>query len=217
MRYNLPHGGAVEMTVRDGTNDHNVCFSIITEDEYRLDAVKPLTGTALDVGAHIGAATVALCALNPNLRVIAIEPIPANLELLRQNTAPYADRVTIIAAAAGSNPKINWNWRQPKQQELDVHRFIGNQHMGDETRYDTITVSTITLSEIVEQFGPIAFCKIDCEGCEDSFLDDPAIDQVALVHGEYHNGPKVELRFDKRDPGERPANRNKRVSKRGVA
>lgn len=179
------------MEVRPGTNDHNVAYSIITEDEYRLPI--GLTGTALDVGAHIGAATVALCALNPDLRVVAIEALPANIELLRMNTAPYAERVTIIEAAAGTNPVIRWNGRGSESAE--THRFIGNQYLGPDVPQDTLIVETVSLSEIVAEYGPIAFLKIDCEGCEGSFLDDPAMDQVAAWAGEFHNGPAVEIRF----------------------
>ena len=182
--YLLPNGDTVEMTVRPGTNDHNVCYSILTEDEYRIP--RDLTGTALDVGAHIGAATVALCALNPELRVVAVEALPANIELLRKNTAPYADRVTILEAAAGTNPNIRWNG------EDQVHRFIGNMNG---TGGETYTGDTVSLSEIVAEYGRISFLKIDCEGCEETFLDDPAIRGVESVVGEWHSGPSVEIRF----------------------
>lgn len=191
----LPHGGSVQMHVRDGTNDWNVAYSILTEDEYRIDALRPMTGTALDVGAHIGAATVALCALNPDLRVVAIEALPANVELLRLNTEPYADRVTIINAAAGTNGEVGWNWTG--DETSTVHRFIGNQYFDPSTGHDTLTVPTVSLSEIVAEHGPIRFLKIDIEGAEREFLDDPALDAVESIAGEWHHGPKVRLFFDK--------------------
>ena len=184
--FRLKSGQSVQMHTRPGTNDHNVCFSILTEDEYRIDDLKPMSGLALDVGAHIGAATVALCALNPDLRVIAIEALPANVRLLRKNTAPYADRVTVIHAAAGTNPVVRWNGKDR------THRFIGNQFGTGGVAYFGDTVS---LSEIVEQYGPVRFLKIDCEGCEATFLDDPAIADVEWIAGEFHAGPSVELRF----------------------
>lgn len=194
--FRVKGGGTVQMHTRPGTNDHNVCFSILTEDEYRIDEHKPMTGLALDVGAHIGAATVALCALNPDLMVIAIEALPANVELLRLNTAPYAERVTVIHAAAGTNGEIGWNWASiDKREPENPHRFIGNQHFSPGTDHEVLTLPTISLSEIVEQYGPVRFLKIDCEGCEDTFLDDPAIDKVEWIAGEFHSGPSVELRF----------------------
>lgn len=217
--YTLPNGATVRMEVRDGTNDHNVCYSVLTEDEYQLPT--GLTGTAIDVGAHIGSATVALLERNPDLHVVAIEPVPENVELLRRNTAPYADRVTIIEGAAGSGPqRIGYNWRGGETER--VHRFIANQHFPASTEHDELTVPGVTLSELVERFGPIAFLKIDAEGAEREFLDDPAREQVERIAGEWHHGPEVHNFYSKddlpplskRDPGERPANRRKRVSKR---
>ena len=182
--FSLPSGGEVRLEIRPDTNDHNVAYSIITEDEYRLP--RGISGVALDVGAHIGAATVALCELNPDLRVVAIEAVPENVELLRRNTAPYDERVTVLEAAAGTDPNVRWGGHDK------THRFIGNQYgTGGETR----RIQTVSLSEIVAEHGPIAFLKIDCEGCETTFLDDPAIGQVHLLAGEFHDGPKVEMRF----------------------
>ena len=203
-QFTTPSGGTVRMHTRPGTNDHNVCYSVITEDEYQLDRVKPLTGTALDVGAHIGAATVALLEMNPDLRVIAIEPIPENVELLRENVAPYGDRATIIEAAAGKSGKIRWNGPD------EVHRFIGNQHG---TGGESLTAETVTLSQLVKEYGPISFLKIDCEGCEDSFLDDPAIDQVERIAAEYHNGGTVRCGFEKPAPKKKRATRKRKAVK----
>lgn len=193
-RYTTPGGQTVELEVRVDTNDHNVCYSIITEDEYQFDRVKPLSGVALDVGAHIGAASVALLAMNPDLRVVAIEPVPENIELLRRNLAPYGDRATIVEGAVGKGRQtIHYNFSG--SETATVHRFIANQNMPDGTPHDTLIVPGVTLSELVAEHGPISLIKIDCEGCEDGFLADPAIAQVERIHGEFHNGAKVELRF----------------------
>lgn len=212
--WTTPKGNTVRMQVREGTNDWNICQSIIAEDEYKIPP--DLSGVAVDIGAHIGAATVRLLADNPDLHVVAVEPVPENVALLRENTAPYADRVTIIEGGAGNGPQtVRYNWRGG-QTEL-IHRFIANQYFAPDTECDEITVPGVTLSEIVKDHGPIAFLKIDCEGCEDTFLDDPAIEQVAQVAGEYHTGAKVEVRFDKpkRKPVAKPRKRapRKRAAK----
>lgn len=188
--FTLPTGATVEMRVREGTNDHNVCYSILTEDEYRLP--RGIAGVAVDVGAHIGAATVGLLELNPELRVIAIEPVPENFELLARNTERYGDRVERIQAAAGTNPIIRYGFKG--DEPARVHRYIGNQHMPPGTPFEEVSLPTISLSQIVGEYGPIAFLKLDCEGCEYSFLNDPAVEQVAEIAGEWHDGPAVELR-----------------------
>lgn len=211
--WTLKNGRTVRLSVRPDTNDWNVCQSILHHDEYRIPT--NLSGVAVDVGAHIGAATVALLELNPDLRVVSIEPVPENVALLRENTAPYGDRVTVIEGAAGKGPqKVAYQWEGGEVER--VHRFIANQHFPTDTPHTLITVPGVTLGQLVKQHGPIAFLKIDCEGCEDAFLDDPAIEQVALVHGEYHNGPAVELRFDKpkREPKPRRVSPEKRESRR---
>lgn len=215
--FTLPNGGAVSMETRPDTNDHNVCYSILTEDEYGFDKVKPLSGVAIDVGAHIGAATVALLEMNPDLRVIAIEPVPENIDLLRQNTASYGDRVEIIEGGAGKG-KQTVRYGFSGSEIASVHRFIANQGMPEGTPYTEITVPGHSLTELVNKYGPIAFIKIDCEGCEHAFLDDPAIDQVERVHGEYHDGPRVEIRTEKppRAP-EKPVAPRKRAPRRKAA
>jgi FkbM family methyltransferase len=200
--WTTPQGHTVRLEVREGTNDWDICQSIIAENEYRIP---PLTGTALDVGAHIGAATVLMLTDNPELRVVAIEPLPANVELLRRNTAQFGDRVTIIEAAASfaAAASIHWNFRGSADAER--HRFIGNQRFGEDVDYDEQVAAGITLSELVERFGPFSFMKIDAEGAEHEFLDDPAIADVALIHGEWHDGERVEIRFDPPRTETRPA------------
>ncbi len=192
-QYLLRNGVTVEMTIRPDTNDDNVCRSILMEDEYRLP--RDLEGVAVDVGAHIGAATVALLILNPGLRVVAIEPVPDNVELLRANTARFGDRVEIIEGAAGKQPTHVIRYGYTGDESASVHRFIGNQHMPPGTPFRAARVPGVSLSALVEQYGPIAFLKIDCEGCEHDFLDDPAIGEVALIHGEWHDGATAGLRF----------------------
>ena len=199
------------MHTRPGTNDHNVCYSVITEDEYQIDRVKPLTGTALDVGAHIGAATVALLEMNPDLRVIAIEPIPENYELLRENTRHYGDRIVALMNAAGRDQTIYYDW--DGDETARVHRYIGNQHMAEDITSKGIKTEGITLSTLVKEYGPISFLKIDCEGCEDSFLDDPAIDQVDKIAAEYHNGATVRCGFEKPERKKKRATRKRKAAK----
>ncbi len=54
----------------------------------------------LDIGANIGVISAFLACLDDSTRVYAFEPLPRNLELLRENMAPFGS-VTIIDAAAG--------------------------------------------------------------------------------------------------------------------
>lgn len=184
--FRTPHGHSVVMAYRADSSDWNTLWSCLNEDEYGLRE-RPISGTALDVGAHIGGVTVGLAIDNPTLRVVAIEAVPPNVELLRQNVQRngVADRVTVIAGAAGAGPVDVW-YGYTGSEAAEHHAFIGNsslayaaavgEHLTE--HYD----AGVTLSDLL----PISFAKIDCEGCEYAFLADPGAAQVPLIVGEWH-------------------------------
>lgn len=186
-----PGGVTLTLETRPDTNDWNVCQSVIGHDEYGFGPLAPLTGTAVDVGAHIGSASVALLALNPDLRVVAIEPIPENAALLRQNLAPYGDRAIVLERAAGEGDQTIAYGYTGDDEFARIHRFIGNTHVPAGTGYTTVTVPGVTLADLVRDYGPITLIKMDCEGCEAGFLEDELLEDIPHVVGEIHYGPAV--------------------------
>lgn len=185
-----PRGREVMLHSRDGTTDLSTIGSTFRlwgnlVDEYDLASVHS-DGLMLDVGAHIGTVAIALLLDNPKARAIAVEPLPENIECIERNAASagVADRLTVIAGAFGTS-RIAYG--------PDVHRYIGNLGTlaaGGKARHakgaETVKVPELTLSGIIEQYGPIDVLKADCEGCEWSLLADPAIGSVRLIFGEYH-------------------------------
>jgi FkbM family methyltransferase len=185
-----PRGREVTMTYRPDTSDWNTIWSCLEEDEYEL---RPLymNGEALDVGAHIGGATVALLADNPYLRVIAIEALPENVALLRANLASngLADRATVIHGAAGAGSgttRIHYGYTG--SEHATHHAFIGNlalyqgrgpDHCTTEVEHEHVDVPTVAITAL----PTVAFAKIDCEGGEWAFLRGCAIPRI---HGEAH-------------------------------
>src|SRR5437762_6973756 len=97
-----PRGNPLTITYRLETNDFNTVSSCLTHDEYGLRGLQ-IDGLALDIGAYIGPVTLALLADNPDLRVIALEPVPDHVKLLQRNIEQngISDRATVIAGAAG--------------------------------------------------------------------------------------------------------------------
>jgi FkbM family methyltransferase len=155
-------------------------------DEYQLGRY---SGVGVDVGAHIGVWSIALALDNPDLRVIAIEPVPDNVVLMRENLerAGVSDRVTVLERAAShGRSQVPIYWGHTGSETAEVHRFIGGQAMPEGTEHITTKATPISLSAIFTEYGWISILKIDCEGCEWSFLDDPAIDQVGEIRGEWH-------------------------------
>jgi len=197
--YRTPRGQAVTLTLREGTNDHNTLFSCLDGDEYGL-APLHLTGTAVDIGAYLGGVSIALAVDNPDLRVIAVEPVPDNAHLLRENVerCGLAERVTVLEGAAGAldqdTERIAWNWSDPGgklEETMHHHRYVGGSTLALDNEgmaHDTIQTESYSISSLlglvdVERFS---FLKIDCEGCEAKFLTDPAVAYVERMVGEWH-------------------------------
>lgn len=191
--FRTPRGRNVSMAYREDTNDHNALRSCMDEDEYHLVELDDLSGTALDVGAHIGGVTVALAIDNPDLRVVAIEAVPPNVDLLWENVERngLTERVTILSAAAGKGKTARIAWAFAGNESADHHAFIGNAVLPetDTSTHSESIVDVRTLKSLVAEFGPFTFCKADCEGCEFPFLQGPALKDVGLIRGEVHANP----------------------------
>jgi len=186
-----PGGRDVTVHCRDDTSDLSTVGSTFRlwgnlVDEYQLGSLPPLSGTAIDIGAHIGTITLALLADHPDLRVVAVEPLADNVALIRQNLAAndWTDRATVIkgAIAKGSKARIAYDFDGPDY--LRNHRFIGGLTLGKGADHSTVTVPAVRLGDLFE--GRCAFLKVDCEGCEWDLLADPAIARVERITGEGH-------------------------------
>lgn len=193
--FSTPRGRPVVMHLRIGTNDHNTLYSCLTEDEYGLKDLH-LSGWALDVGAYIGGVTVALAVDNPDLRVLAVEPVPDNVSLLMDNLLENGctDRVPVVEGAAGppgeSRLTVHYGYRG--EEHLEHHAYVGNTTLADEyggeAEHDTLDVPAYGLGFLLDQYGidELALLKIDCEGGEWAFLADPAIVRAQRIVGEWH-------------------------------
>lgn len=187
--WRTPRGRDAVFTHRAETSDWNTIQSICAGDEYGLAALR-LSGLALDIGAHLGAATVALALDNPDLDVIAVEAIAENAELAERNVRANGleDRVTVICAAASKpgTKKATVRWRGTGNENVEHHAFIGNSSIGEwNFPHQSAKVACVSLSGLLGD-RDAAFLKIDCEGCEWGALADPAVSRIALIHGEWH-------------------------------
>jgi len=182
---------------RNGTTDANAVYAL-ANDEYRLED-RSLSGWAIDVGAHIGTVALTMARLNPDLRVLAVEAVPENSNLLEQNIARQrlGNRVTSIRASAAAPGTLtgvcHYGYRHRDSESdgyVSAHRFVGNTwiHLGDPEF--SIDLPAVSLDSLLTTYGidEVALLKIDCEGCEWAFLDTPAIGRVQTIVGEYHGG-----------------------------
>ena len=91
------------MVCREHSSDIHAFHQAFIEREYSCldDLADP--GLILDCGAYAGYSAVYFLSRFPRCRVIAVEPDPANFELLRRNVAPFGDRVRTLRAALWSH------------------------------------------------------------------------------------------------------------------
>ena len=191
--FRTPHGRTVRLWCRPGTNDRDMAYSALDEDEYGLrDVPRGSLHLAADVGAHIGMVAIGLAVDHPGLDVLAVEPIPANIELLRRNIDEngVADRVTIIPGAASkTRTQVDIAWDFAGGETANVHRYVGNQPMPAGTTQSVLSVAGITLVDLIPA-GTLDLLVMDCEGGEYALLGAPATakQRVRQIRGEYHGG-----------------------------
>ena len=205
-----PQGNFVTIICREGTADAALVEGLLPGDEYGLARVDEMTGVMLDVGAHIGAISLAMLADFPGLHVVAIEPLPMNADLIRRSGANWLaqGRLTVIEAAAGATEgvsRIGYNYRSAAGADVAyVHdnRFIGGMWREGDADGDVIEVPTVTLRQLAEQYGVpgaddstkgFVMVKVDCEGAEYAFLADGA-ELCGAIVGEWHDGGPDRIR-----------------------
>lgn len=184
--WTTPAGAHARYTYRSDTNDWNTLSSIhAPTDEYGIPT--GLSGWAFDIGGYLGAVAIALALDNPDLSVLCVEPVPDNLRLIEANIAAnhVEDRVFLLSGSAGTNPVVNFGGQG--NDSAEHHAFVGNaEYVTWGTAHQSVTVACYSLSALMESIPTLAFLKIDCEGCEWSFLADPAIGRVERIVGEWH-------------------------------
>jgi FkbM family methyltransferase len=121
----------------------------------KVTADLPQGSLCIDAGANIGIVSLTLAAQRPDLKIIAIEPIPDNVNNLRKNVQVNGiENVEVVQAA--------------------VSDVAGTLNMTDNGPWSAVqagaglVVPCITLDQYADR--PVAFVKIDTEGYEPHVL-----------------------------------------------
>lgn len=171
----LGDGERVSMLHRPGTRDRYTIEENWTQHPYKLARHKGVerrmfveetyrrmldagqTPLILDLGANIGASALALRLYYPQAEIVAVEPEPANFDLLFRNARPA--RVTCVRAAVASFDG-DVSLTDPGRS-TDAYRTgeAGGAPVG---RVPAISVPTLLSQTQATPF----FAKIDIEGAE---------------------------------------------------
>lgn len=120
-------------------------------------ALSPMSGTALDVGAHVGAVSVFLARKFD--RVVAFEAVPSTFEYLRRNTECLRN-VTALNKAIGPSPGEIYLSHYPKHGQLS--HVAPEAEVPKTQRVGPIPVVTLDSLDLSD----VSFIKIDVEGFE---------------------------------------------------
>lgn len=165
--------------------DETVIAEVVEGDGYRLVGGPVKGGTVVDCGAHIGVFTSFCVALGAR-HVYAVEPEPANLEMLHLNVDKYPN-VTVIKKALGG----------PERGTVRMAGASGGARKWTERDpapwgQTSPEVEVITLDDLFIEYGlsDVAVLKLDMEGAEvDAILGAPdwtlgACNRIAMeTHG----------------------------------
>jgi FkbM family methyltransferase len=183
-----PPGCKSPVHLRMDTSDFCAYYDILIAKSRQFDtndgALSPVT--IVDVGAHIGIASIFFARRYPSSRIIAVEPEPSNFALLLKNTRPYKNIQPICAAI----------WREDGEVALGpstVHpkgafQIVESGH---------VWVRAITMTTLMREahIQSIDILKMDIEGSEtEVFRSCDWIDRVQLIAIELHDRVKTGCR-----------------------
>lgn len=112
----------------------------------------------VDIGANVGYFTRAIAIEHPNAKIIAIEPVPVVVNVLRQNLEDLKDRVTILPIALGSKDEV-------VRMDVDLE-LLAESRVSDKSAQGT-RVDQRRLDDALKDLNSaIDLIKIDVEGYE---------------------------------------------------
>jgi FkbM family methyltransferase len=126
-----------------------------------VSAVARKGGVLIDVGANLGYFSLLWAAARPDNHVVAFEPSPRNIELLKANVFRngFADRIDIRTQAVGS---------ASGEMEFDTgpEEQTGWGGLSLKKTQQSIRVPVVRLDEALTETDEIAMLKIDIEGAD---------------------------------------------------
>lgn len=173
--------------LRPNTTDVSIYHQIFVDREYDF-ALTRTPRVIVDAGANVGFSPLYFAQQFPQARIVALEPEPSNLELLRRNVAglPAIEPV----------PRALWH----EIAELDLHdpgvgraglQKDGFQTLAGGNSAAATTVSAIDLDTLMRDraIDHIDVLKIDIEGAEREVFGHAGrwLDRVDLIVVELHD------------------------------
>lgn len=170
--------GGLTFTIRPGTSDKKAIDEVITRRGYRK--TKPFAfdvapgETWLDLGANIGSFSAYALARGA-AHVIAVEPDPVHVELLRLNAKPHAlSKLTILEVAVVADDRKSATLHLNTRAGNTWRNSIERAWKGGEDR----EITCLNIGNLISKIDGEFCIKMDIEGTEIPILE------WLLAHGD---------------------------------
>jgi len=166
--------------------------NIFKKEEYKVD-LKTSCPFIIDIGTHIGLATIYFKNKYPQAEIIAFEPNPQTAKILKLNLkANHLKKVTVIEAAVSHKigkerfyidnvSQTPWTWGDSLIKNI----------WASKNPPQSISVKAVTLSKFLTK--TVDLLKIDAEGAENEIIKEIS-SKLHLIKNliiEYHKTPKT--------------------------
>jgi len=178
--------------LRQQSTDYDTVNAIWRHDEYGIKDIPLRNGdTVIDAGAHIGAVAVLFEIRPQKLRIIAIEPLQENVEMLEKNIKLNAKNPVEVAALAlaGKIGKIKIHYNDGKDEVGVKHRFIGSGYVRKDCSFAEVDGKTIEQFFYHYKIEHCRILKLDIEGLALEALNSTPPEILAKIDyiiGEHH-------------------------------
>jgi FkbM family methyltransferase len=169
------------------TTDLSLFEEIIINAEYALEPSEP-PSVIIDAGANIGLTSVFFANRFPTARIIAVEPEPANFELLKKNVAYYPNVTPLRAALWKEDGNVtlfdpgSGSWGFQTREQRDGESGTGS--------VPSMSIATL-MARCSLQW--IDLLKVDIEGAEKEVFEraEAWIERVGILMIELHDRDKA--------------------------
>lgn len=176
-------GLAHPVFLRPATTDAEVAFGALGRGYHLPPRALPDNATIIDLGANVGLTAADYAERYPKATVVAVEMDAGNAAMASRNTAAYGDRITVIHAAA-------W-WEATR---LSYAAESGDEWGFSVSEQGDHEVTAVAVLDLVRQYGPVHFLKVDIEGAERAILTKNTgwVSSVSAIQVEIHEPYTVE-------------------------
>lgn len=178
--------GDLKLVVRGNAGSDAFILGEVFHHRYYDFDLPQAPRTILDLGGHIGLTSIFFSRKYPRAEIACVEPMPGNLDCLRQNFALNGvDAKTYAAAIASDDGQLDMLLHDRDYGHTVA--TLDNASSGQRVSVRAIAVPTI-MQEL--RWGQIDLLKVDIEGYERELLGERAdwLKQVNAIAIECHGG-----------------------------